>query len=159
MSRYAADTSVSAERSRAEIEKTLGRYGATSFMYGWDAERGAVIVFELEGRRIRFLLPMPDRNDKRFTETPTGKVRSPQQAEKEWEQAQRQAWRALNLVVKAKLEAVESGITTFEDEFLAHIMLPDGSTVGQMMAPQLALTYESGAMPKGLPGLTFDGGK
>ncbi|MCF7821873.1 MAG: hypothetical protein K9M17_05480 [Mariprofundaceae bacterium] len=71
----------------------------------------------------------------------------------------RQAWRALNLVVKAKLEAVESGITTFEDEFLAHIMLPDGSTVGHLMRPQLEAAYDSGSMPKGLPGLTFEGGR
>lgn len=66
--------------------------------------------------------------------TPTGRrTRSDDAAEKAWEQATRQRWRALHLVVKAKLEAVESGITVFDDEFLAHIVLPDGGTVGRWM--------------------------
>ena len=40
MSRYAEQTSVAAERSRAEIEGTLTRYGATAFMYGWGSTAG-----------------------------------------------------------------------------------------------------------------------
>jgi hypothetical protein len=72
-----------------------------------------------------------------------------------WEQACRQRWRALNLVVKAKLEAVESGIATFEDEFLAYTMLPGGATVGQWLTPQLDEVYRRGdlssVLPLGLP--------
>lgn len=69
MATYAADTQVSAEKSRAEIEATLGRYGAVSFAYGWSGDR-VMIGFTMEGRQIRFNLEMPDRNDKRFTHTP-----------------------------------------------------------------------------------------
>ena len=47
----------------------------------------------------------------------------------------------------AKLEAVESGITTIEDEFLAHTLLPDGTTAGDWMRPQIAAAYDTGAMP------------
>jgi hypothetical protein len=39
VSRYAENTSVSVESSRGEIERTLQRYGAASFAYGWDQER------------------------------------------------------------------------------------------------------------------------
>ncbi len=70
---------------------------------------------------------------------------------KEWEQACRQKWRALYLVIKAKLEAVESGISCFEDEFLANIVLPDGSLVGNFMRPQIEQVYSSGNMPALLP--------
>ena len=42
MTRYAADTQVSVDASRAEIERTLTRYGATAFMYGWDADRAII---------------------------------------------------------------------------------------------------------------------
>ena len=35
-----------------------------------------------------------------------------------WEQACRQRWRALALVIKAKLEAIDAEISTFEEEFL-----------------------------------------
>ena len=60
------------------------------------------------------------------------------------EQACRSRWRALALAVKAKLEAVAIGITTFEDEFMAHIVMPDGLTVGEHVRPRIASAYESG---------------
>lgn len=79
--RYASSTDVSSERSKAEIERTLTRYGATSFLIGWEAGRAA-IMFEFGGRRIRFILPLPERTERRFTHTPTtGKLRSATQAE------------------------------------------------------------------------------
>lgn len=150
MSRYAENTSVSSERSRAEIEQTVSRYGASGFMYGWDGGT-AVMAFQMNGRRIRFDLTMPDRNSDEFTTTETGRERAPAQAAKSWEQASRQRWRALALVIKAKLEAVESGITEFEEEFLAHIVLPNGGTVGGWMLPQVKTAYDSGNMPPLLP--------
>jgi len=153
MTRYAESTSVPSERSRGEIERVLSRYGATAFMYGW-TDKQAVISFEARNRRIKFLLPLPERGSKAFTRTPSrGTPRSAAQAEAAYEQAVRQRWRALALVVKAKLEAVETGITTFEEEFLAHIVLPDGNTVGGYMLPQIAQAYESGRMPPMLPHL------
>jgi hypothetical protein len=148
MSTYAAKTSVAVEASKAEIERTLQRYGASSFMSGWDVER-AVIGFIVAGRQIRFVLELPDRNHPSFTRHSRG-ARTPEAALREWEQACRQKWRALALVIKAKLEAVESGITTLEDEFLAHTVLPDGSTAGAWMRPQIDRAYESGAMPSSM---------
>ena len=64
-----------------------------------------------------------------------------------WEQACRQHWGALLLIMRAKLEAVESGITTLESEFLANIVLPDRGTVGQWLAPQVDEAYATGRMP------------
>ncbi len=149
MGRYAQTTTVASERSRSEIEATLVRYGAGAFMYGWEEER-AIVQFRMGGRHIRFDLPMPDKDDPEFTHHSRGE-RTATAAHQAWEQATRQRWRALALVVKAKLEAVESGIATFEEEFLAHILLPDGSTVGQWAAPQVESAYLTGAMPKLLP--------
>jgi hypothetical protein len=152
VSRYAEQTDVPSERSRAEIERTLARYGAAQFMYGWDRTT-AIIAFELADRRIRFRLTLPDRDDAAFTRTPArGTKRSDAHAERAYEQAVRQRWRALALVIKAKLEAVESGITEFEDEFLAHIVLPDGATVGEHLLAQVADAYRTGRMPPLLPG-------
>lgn len=147
---YAENTSVSTERSRAEIERTLRRYGADQFMYGWEPEC-AMVGFRMAGRQVRFLLPMPDPKDRRFTHTDTGRARKPLAANAEWEQASRQRWRALSLVIKAKLEAVESGISIFEDEFMANIVLPNNRTVSEFMLPQIRSAYETGSMPKLLP--------
>ncbi len=149
---YAQNTSVSTEKSRAEIERTLTRYGADQFMYGWNADT-AVIGFRLASRQIKFMLPMPDKGDPEFIFTPTGKDRSEAAAYKEWEQSCRQKWRALALVIKAKLEAVDAGIAIFEDEFMANIVLPNGSTVSQFMLPQIEKAYDNGDMPKLLPGV------
>jgi len=37
--KYAAKTEVPEHQSRTEIERTLTRYGATAFAYGWSAGR------------------------------------------------------------------------------------------------------------------------
>lgn len=143
---YAQGTSVSVERSRAEIERTLSRFGADEFMYGYDASR-AVVQFKAQGRHVRFILRLPDRSDRRFTHTPTGKVRTHEQAAAAWEQGCREAWRALAEVIKAKLVAVETGIVGFEEEFASHIVLPDGSSVGDWLLPQIERAYKLNAMP------------
>ena len=145
---YASNTSVSVERSKAEIERTLQRYGASQFIYGWDHQEaviGFVVKSDEQMRQVRFKVKVPERSQ--FMKTPTGRRRSTSQAEREWEQAQRQRWRALLLVIKAKLEAIEAGIATFEDEFLAYTMLPSGETVGEWVAPQLDEVYREGVMP------------
>lgn len=145
---YASQTSVSVERSKAEIERTLQRYGASQFIYGWDQQEaviGFVVRSDEQARQVRFKVKVPELSD--FFTTASSRSRSRAAAEKAWEQAQRQRWRALLLVIKAKLEAIEAGIATFEDEFLAYTMLPTGETVGEWMAPQLDEVYRQGVMP------------
>lgn len=142
--RYAAGTDVSSGRSREEIERTLARYAATSFMYGWDGDR-AVLGFVVNSRQVRFVLPMPDRKDRALTHTPArGNRRSDTAIEEAFEQAVRQRWRALALVIKAKLEAVTAGIVTFEDEFAMHMLLPDGRTVAEHVIPAIDEAYKTG---------------
>lgn len=148
MRKYAERTVVSPDKSRAEIESTLRRYGATKFVYGSE-ETFAMIAFEIGRRRLRFILPFPKMDD--IERTPSGRIRKSNAAEQAIEQATRQRWRALALAIKAKLETVESGITTFDDEFLAYIVLPNGSTIGEWSAPQLEQAYNVGGMPPMLP--------
>ena len=150
MTKFAENTTVSAQSSRAEIERILERYGADQFMYGWQDDK-AVIGFRMNARMVRFVLPLPSKTKPEFTHSSRG-ARTTEAALALWEKAVRQRWRALALVVKAKLEAVESEITTFDDEFLAHIMLPGGSgTVGEWMRPQVEQAYLTGRVPEMLP--------
>lgn len=136
MRRYAEGTSVPVDKSKQEIEATLKRYGADQFMLGWEGEKKAMIGFRCQGRFVKFILSMPD-------------VKSDAKRESEW----RRRWRCLNIAIKAKLDVVESGISTFEDEFLSYIQLPNNTTVGQFMLPQIAESYKTGNMPKSLLGL------
>lgn len=145
MPKFAENTSVSADRSRAEIEQTLKRYGADGFGYMWEKDR-AVIMFRIEDKHVRFILPIPKVEEFRYTPN-QHQYRSDNQMRNAHEQAVKQRWRALNLVIKAKLEAVESKIVTLEDEFLAHIVLPDNQTVSQWIRPQIEQAYMDGKMP------------
>jgi hypothetical protein len=154
MGEYAKNTSVSVEKSKGEIDRTLQRYGADQFISGWDTKQNmAMIGFSMNSRQIRFFLPLPEQDDPEFTKTPTGKRKKPDAALAAWEQGCRQRWRALALMIKAKLEAVESGITEFEDEFMAHIILPNGTTFGDWAKPQIEEAYVRGTMPSMLPAL------
>lgn len=126
MTRYAQNTRVPVSQSRLELERTLDRYGADQFVYGTDAGEW-VVRFRAHERYVQLRIDKP-----------------------EDERQQRQRWRALVLVVKAKLESIESGLETFEQAFLANVMLPDGSTVGDWAAEQIESTYTSGLMPKSL---------
>lgn len=136
---YAKNTSVSVDRSQAEIKKILTKYKATSFAFGESSDK-AMIQFDMTGKRVRFILPMP--------------ILGKQKDHRGWvmnqnavSQLERSRWRALVLIIKAKLESVEAGITTIEQEFMAHIVLPNGKTVGEIVLPEIEMSYQSGKMP------------
>lgn len=153
MPQYAKETNVSTDQSRIEIEKTLRRYGATSFAYGWEGDR-AMIGFEYHDRRYRIVVQLPDPKAAEFRYTPARRtLRSQQAANEAWEQACRQRWRALALVIKATLEGTEAGIVTVEQVLMNYTVLPNGRTVGEWLAPQLEQAYRTGQMPPMLPGL------
>jgi hypothetical protein len=141
--RYAARTTVTPEKTRAEIEKTLQRYGATGFGYLTEAT-SATILFKMPDshkrtRVIRLTLLLPD--ERRYTKAG-------------YQQEVRQRWRALALVIKAKLEAVASNISTLEVEFMAQTVLPSGQTVSEWLTPQLDEAFDQQLMPgRLLPGV------
>ena len=145
---YARDTNVSVNRTREEIIAILERYGADAFGYAQDGNH-QVVFFRMEGRRVRLSVEMPGPEE--FILTPTGIRRTPATQHRMHNQACRQRWRAMLLLIKAKLEGVASGITTLEEEFLAHIYLPDGRTVGEFIQPQIEESYRTGQMPPLLP--------
>lgn len=148
---YAEKTSVLVSRTKAEIEELVHRHGADQFVSGYKGDV-AVIGFSMVGRQIRFLLPLPDKQAREYWYTPgRGLRRDAESAASAWEQACRSRWRALYLIIKAKLEAVDAGISTVEREFLYDIVLPDGRTAGEWMTPQIEAAYQTGQMPAMLP--------
>lgn len=79
-----------------------------------------------------------------------GNARRQAHAAESLAQVKRQRWRALLLVVKAKLEAIEAGISTLEHEFLANVVLPGGSTIGAELVPLMDAISQHGlrALPE-----------
>lgn len=114
---YAASTKVPISNTRAHIQTLVEKHGADSFA---TMERAGVaqIAFSLEGRNILFRCEIPDT-----------------------EQRARSRWRALFLVIKAKLESIDAGIETLEEAFLSHIVMPDGRTVYDHTKPAIASQY------------------
>ncbi len=134
MARYAKNTSVPISRSKAQIEETLLRYGIAEFGMGV-SPRGDGILFKKEGRLYKINVPNPNHDD--YT------------TDSKYEQARRQRWRILLLSIKAKLEEIEAGLISFDDQFLAYMALPDGSTVSDFMRlPENAERLSQTKMPK-----------
>lgn len=135
MAKFAEGTSVTMENSRAEIEKLLVRFGADQFGYKWE-ETSAAIVFRAQNRYIRFTLPLPTDAELKHSKAKDAKAREV-----------RRRWRALALCIKAKLESVATGIETFEESFMPHIILPNGQTVAEGLLPNIQNAYKTGRMP------------
>ena len=149
MPRYASNTAVSVENSMREIRGLLRRYGAEQFSIPEDLRSGAAcVVCRIRGRFLRLEVPAPRQED--YELTPAGKLRKGPVLRKAKEQAFRQRWRALKLLLQALLEAVEDGIADFETVFMPWVMLPNGQTVGQAARPAIAQSYETGTVPAGL---------
>lgn len=126
---FAAATKVPIDKTRLEIERTMTRYGATHFATFNEPER-AMIAFRIKDRNIRFTLALPAKMS---------------------DQVRRSRWRALLLVIKAKLESVDSAIETLEEAFLPHIVMPSGQTVYEEIKSPIALGYENNSNVPLLP--------
>ncbi len=152
MPRYAAETTVPVERSRAEIEATVRRYNATKFTSGWDEDNNtAFIMFHIEGFYVRFTLPLPSGNEKRFTHRVVRgqEVRATEnQRANGVEQEIRQRWRALLLAIKGKLEAVDCKISSITSEFMAFIVLPNDKLLGEWLMQEALPAIKKGTMPQ-----------
>lgn len=151
---YAEGTSVSASKSQADIGELVRKHGATGFQFGYD-ERMAMVMFKSHARLVRFTIEMPDPSEKRFHYTPgRNQRRSPKAAADAYDAEQRRRWRSLHMTIKAKLVAIEDQISDFEQEFLAHIVMPGGQTVYEMVQERIDAAYESGDPVELLPRYT-----
>lgn len=117
---YAETTKVPFDKTVSDIMTMLRKSGAMQVGQMEEANR-LTIIFTLNDRSVRFRVGWENS-----------------------ERSQRQRARALLLVIKAKLESIESGVETFEEAFLANIVMADGQTVHERVSGDLALEYKSG---------------
>ena len=123
-------TKVPVGESKHDVEELLRKHGADQIYTGSDRGTGVGFVgFTLQARMFRIKLGR----------RPGTKVAP--------EQQEREQWRAILLVVKAKLEIVARGDRSAEQEFLADLVLPNNTTAGEAMAPMLEEAYATGVMP------------
>ena len=139
---YAEGTTVAFERSVSEIVALVKRAGAMQVAQQ-DMEDSYTIAFQLDDRLIKFRLPVPVMDEMPVRDG-RGSTLSNSQRLNKLAQSKRQRGRALLLVIKAKLESVESGIETIEQAFLANIVLSDGATVHERISQPIAIEYREG---------------
>lgn len=130
--RYAEGTKVSVESSRGEITGILAKHGVQRM--GWmGGPEGDQLMFELAGGSYRLDIRRPTAEELRARDSHeyaypdnvdwAGKV------EPEW----RRRWRANVLLLKAKLEFIDSGDTTLARELLPYRLLKGGQTVEDLI--------------------------
>jgi hypothetical protein len=147
--KFAEGTTVQAGSTKGQIEDLLTSHGCDR--YGTMADFAtAWILFQHEGIGYKISIQLPDPDDKAFTEyvsRGTRYARADTAARDLYVKELNRRWRALYMVMKAKLVAVDEGITTFVDEFLSHAVLPGGDSFGEHYAPELRKAALDGRMP------------
>lgn len=131
--------------------------GAKQFTTSTDEDAGiSRVAFRLGTHALLFELQLPKRNDPEFTTFKLGSVtkqRTDAAAYKAWEQACRSKWRALLLSVKAKLVSVAAGVESFEEAFLASLVVNNEGRSQRFGNLAVKAIHESYTQPGGLPQL------
>jgi hypothetical protein len=135
---YAENTTVDFEKSIAEIVTLLRKAGADQIGQV-EARAAFTLQFTMAERMVRFRVHFPDQNQ---VKKMTGPQQDPVRVAEKW---RRQRGRALLLVIKAKLESVESSVETFEQAFLANVVMADGSTLYDRVKEPIAVEYRTHA--------------
>jgi hypothetical protein len=117
---FAEHTKVPFSKTVQDILALLRKAGASQ-VGQYEEDKRLTIMFGMADRYVRFRVGWEDS-----------------------ERSQRQRGRALLLVIKAKLESVESGVETFEQAFLANVVMSDGQTVYERVSSDMQLEYDSG---------------
>lgn len=121
--RYAEGTKVSVDSSRGELTGILTTHGVKRMGWFGDADSGDELQFELGDGQFRLRIAKPTLaevlRDYPNAYDPAAKL------DGEW----RRRWRANVLLLKAKLEFIDSGDTTLDRELLPYRVLADGRTL------------------------------
>lgn len=152
-------TSVPVERSQGEIRKLLAKHGAGAFAFGEErddiGQRWAAITFTYATHAVRMRVPLKlvdERAVKAKAERATRKTAAEIRDEM-YEQEEKRIWRVLAWNLKARMVAVEEGVETFEEAFLAHLL---DRTTGRTIYQSLA---EEGHVQLGAPLLALNPGE
>ena len=139
---YAANTSVSFDRSIGEIVGMLKKAGAERIAQ-FEEPGAFTIQFALAERIIKFRVALPQASEMPARDGRNSLLSTAKRQEMA-DQRARQKGRALMLVVKAKLESVESKVETFEQAFFANVVMSDGATLYERLSGPVAIEYKTG---------------
>lgn len=147
---FAEGTQVDAGKTRLDIEAMLSKFACETV--GVMREPGfATVLFRRQGWAVQMRVALPQLSDAPKQRKPGYHYMTEAQRLQWVMQQEREKWRQLMLVLKAKFTALENGIESFEESFMAHLVV-GGDHVGQRLLPALRQAQESGqrlALPSG----------
>ena len=147
------DTAVAANKTKMEVRDRLVKYGVQQFGIFEEPCR-ALIGFTHRGRTVKIEVPLPDKALRATSKSGSYLAPGTPAALKAHEQEERRIWRAVRAWVFAQLEAVASGIVTWEEVFLPFTLLGNGQTVSEWYGRQLKELADGGKLPGLLHGLS-----
>lgn len=134
-------TTVAVEKSQADIRKLLVEFDAAGFAFGEESDpdgvRWALVQFAHGHHRVRLRVPHKPPDKKRVSDKAwRARTKSREAIVAEMvAQEERRIWRVLAWNLKARMVAVQEGVETFEEAFLAHLLDPvTGETVYEQLA-------------------------
>jgi hypothetical protein len=140
-------TTVATEKSQGAIRKLLLDFGAAEFQFGEgtspDGSKWSGVSFTHGGHQVLMQVPMkpPDDAELRRQAAAARRAKTRTLAEIQrgyWEQEEKRIWRVLYWSIKARMIAVDEGVETMEQAFLAHLVDPrTGLTLWQHVQPAL----------------------
>jgi len=127
------DTSVSIDKSQAQIRKLLNKFNVKAIRFT------SYPSYAL----LEFMREVSDKQYVPYRITVEPKVRDwARNSARELDRAERQVWRVAYWWLKSKLEAIEFGLVEFEQDFLPYMLLQDSvgheETVAKVFFERLA---------------------
>lgn len=152
-------TTVPVEKSQGELRRLLAGHEASRFAFGEETDSGGVrwaaVSFAHGGHAVRMRVPHKP-VDPAAVSRKVLRARSKTRADIELELAEQEArriWRVMAWNLKARLVAVEEGVETFEEAFLAHLVDErTGQTVYEQLAQDGRVELATPLMPALMPG-------
>lgn len=128
---------------RDAIEEDFRRFGAESFGVATRAAEVQIVArFVAPSQRtIRLTVPLPDPSDERF-----------ERGGASLEKATRERWCALKLSVRAKLNEIAVGLSSFDSVWAPDLVADDGRTAREAIVT--AITSNGGKVPTLAPSVT-----
>lgn len=137
------NTSVSVERSQAEVRKLLGKHGSQRFAFGEERDDGgqrwAAVSFVHGQHAVRMRVPLKlvDEREVRARARRAHTRTADQIRDEMYEQEEKRIWRVIAWNLKARMVAVDEGVETFEEAFLAHLIdQQTGRTIYEQLAEE-----------------------
>lgn len=135
------ENATSGQRAMAEIQTILQKFGCSKFGTMLDFDAGTLVVqFERQGQRVSFPANFKGYAAKWLKENPWSSRRQSSREEYErraLEIGSMAVYSILRDWIKAQTVAVETGLTSFEDVFMAHLLLPNGKRVSEEISGPL----------------------